>query len=193
MWRVIAEKHPEIWAVIGGDPSSVLALNPQPLPPRSAFLASVILEVTERMTDVCELADLIPRPGGERGNILVAGHVAKFVDDICGNGMRIRWPFPWPAPSWFNDSLSDQDLIVMGTQFQQCAAITWTQTSRGLLPMPPLRCSKPVPRDCIGTRNCFRRGARSSFVTPAKWDTPPWPPLSINQSARAGRASAASC
>lgn len=124
MWRVIAEKHPEIWAVIGGDPSSVRALNPQPLPPRSAFLASVILEVTERMTDVCELADLIPRPGGERGNILVAGHVAKFVDDICGNGMRIRWPFPWPAPGWFNHSLSGQDLIVMGTQFQQCAAIT---------------------------------------------------------------------
>ena len=124
MWRVIAEKHPEIWDVIGGGPSSALALNPQPLPPRSAFLASVILEVTERMTDVCELADLVPRPGGERGNILVAGHIAKFVDDICGNGMRIRWPFPWPAPSWFNDSLSGQDLIVMGTQFQQCAAIT---------------------------------------------------------------------
>jgi len=124
LWRVIAEKHPEIWDVIGGDPSSALTLNPQPLPPRSAFLASVILEITERMTDVCELADLMPRPGGERGNILVAGHIAKFVDDICGNGMRIRWPFPWPAPGWFNDSLSGQDLIVMGTQFQQCAAIT---------------------------------------------------------------------
>jgi len=120
---VIAEKHPEIWDVIGGDPLSAVALNPQPLPPRSAFLAALILEVTERMTDVCELADLIPRPGGERGNILVAGHIAKFVDDICGNGMRIRWPYPWPSPHWFSDSLSGADLIVMGTQFQQCAAI----------------------------------------------------------------------
>ena len=123
LWRVIAEKHPEIWDVIGGDPLSAVALNPQPLPPRSAFLAALILEVTERMTDVCELADLIPRPGGERGNILVAGHIAKFVDDICGNGMRIRWPYPWPSPHWFSDSLSGADLIVMGTQFQQCAAI----------------------------------------------------------------------
>lgn len=123
LWRVIAEKHPEIWDVIGGDPLSAVALNPQPLPPRSAFLAALILEVTERMTDVCELADLIPRPGGERGNILVTGHIAKFVDDICGNGMRIRWPFPWPSPHWFSDSLSGADLIVMGTQFQQCAAI----------------------------------------------------------------------
>src|ERR1700741_829902 len=92
LWRVIAEKHPEIWDVIGGDPSSRVALNPQPLPPRSAFLAAVIQEFTERMTDVGELADLIPRPGGERGIIIVGGHVARFVDDICSIGMRIRWP-----------------------------------------------------------------------------------------------------
>ena len=123
LWRVIAEKHPEIWDVIGGDPLSAVALNPQPLPPRSAFLAAVILEFTERMTDVCELADLIPRPGGEPGNIIVAGHVARFVDDICGNGLQIKWPFPWPAPQWFTETLSGADLIVMGTQFQQCAVI----------------------------------------------------------------------
>ena len=34
LWRVIAEKHPEIWDVIGGDPQSQVALNPQPLPPQ---------------------------------------------------------------------------------------------------------------------------------------------------------------
>jgi hypothetical protein len=123
LWRVIAEKHPEIWDFIGGDPHSHVALNPQPLPPRSAFLASVILEFTDRMTDVCELADLIPRAGGERGTILVAGHVARFVDDICGNGLKIKWPLPWPPPSWFSTSLSGADLIVMGTQFQQCSVI----------------------------------------------------------------------
>lgn len=123
LWRVIAEKHPEIWDVIGGDPLAAVALNPQPLPPRSSFLAAVILEFSERMTDVCELADLIPRPGGERGNLIVAAHVAKFVDDICGNGLKIKWPLPWPPPSWFSTSLSGADLIVMGTQFQQCSVI----------------------------------------------------------------------
>jgi hypothetical protein len=123
LWRAIAEKHPEIWDVIGGDPQSAVALNPQPLPPRSAFLASIVIEFTERMTDVCQLADLIPRPGGERGNILVAGHVATFVDEICGNGLKIKWPLPWPPPPWFSTSLSGADLIVMGTQFQQCAVI----------------------------------------------------------------------
>jgi hypothetical protein len=123
LWRVIAEKHPEIWDIIGGDPSSQVALNPQPLPPRSAFLAAVIQQFTERMTDVAQLADLIPRPGAERGIIIVGGHVAKFVDDVCGNGLRVRWPMPWPAPGWFSETLNGADLIVMGTQFQQAAAI----------------------------------------------------------------------
>jgi hypothetical protein len=123
LWRVIAEKHPEIWDVIGGDPQSQVALNPQPLPPRTTFLAAVILEFTERMIAVAEIADMIPRPGGERGILIVSGHVARFVDEICGNGMHIRWPLPWPAPPWFSDSLSGADLIVMGTQFQQSAVL----------------------------------------------------------------------
>ncbi|HEX6636184.1 MAG TPA: hypothetical protein VF033_00895 [Steroidobacteraceae bacterium] len=123
LWRVIAEKHPEIWDVIGGDPQARVSLNPQPLPPRSAFLAGIILEFTERMTLVAEIADLIPRPGGERGIIIVGGHVARFVDDICVSALHIRWPLPWPAPAWFSDTLNGADLIVMGTQFQQSAAI----------------------------------------------------------------------
>jgi hypothetical protein len=123
LWRLIAEKHPEIWDVIGGDPAAQIALNPQPLPPRSAFLAAVIQEFTERMADVAQLADLIPRPGGERGIVLVGGHVAQFVDDVCGNGLKVRWPFPWPAPPWFSERLGGADLIVMGTQFQQAAVI----------------------------------------------------------------------
>jgi hypothetical protein len=123
LWRVIAEKHPEIWDVIGGDPQARVSLNPQPLPPRSAFVAGIVLEFTERMTLVAEIADLIPRPGGERGIIIVGGHVAKFVDELCVNGLHIRWPLPWPAPNWYSDTLSGADLIVMGTQFQQSAAI----------------------------------------------------------------------
>jgi len=123
LWRVIAEKHPEIWDVIGGDPQARVTLNPQPLPPRSAFLAGIILEFTERMALVAQIADLIPRPGGERGIVIVGSHTAQFVDDICMNGLRIRWPLPWPAPAWFPDTLSGADLIVMGTQFQQSAVI----------------------------------------------------------------------
>jgi nucleotide-binding universal stress UspA family protein len=100
-----------------------VARNPEPLPPRSAFLAAVIVEFAERMTLVGEIADLLPRPGGEPGHIIVAGHVAKFLDEICGNGFKLRWPFPWPAPAWFNVGLNGADLVVMGTQFQQCAGL----------------------------------------------------------------------
>ena len=106
LWRVIAEKHPEIWDVIGGDPQAQVSLNPQPLPPRSAFLAGIVLEFTERMTLVADIADLIPRPGGERGIIIVGGHVARFVDDLCVSQLHVRWPLPWPAPPWFSDTLN---------------------------------------------------------------------------------------
>jgi hypothetical protein len=122
-WSLIAEKHPEIWNVIGGHPAGQSSLNPQPLPPRSAFLAAVVLEFTERMTLVAEIADLIPRPGGDRGIIIVGGHVAKFVDEVCAPGFHLRWPLPWAAPGWFPHALGGADLIVMGTQFQQSAAI----------------------------------------------------------------------
>ena len=110
-------------SVSGGDPASKVALNPQPLPPRSAFLAGIVSEFTERMTDVAELIDLMPHPGGERGITVVSAHVAKFIDEVCGNGMGVRWPSPQPAPDWFSASLSGADLIVMGTQFQQAAVI----------------------------------------------------------------------
>jgi hypothetical protein len=123
LWGVIAEKHPEIWQIIGGDPAVQHSPGSKLLPPRSAFLASVVIEFTERMTLVAEIAELIPRPGGERGIIIVGGHVARFVDEICVNGLHLRWPLPWPAPTWYPDTLSGADLIVMGTQFQQSAAI----------------------------------------------------------------------
>lgn len=123
LWRVIAEKHPEIWDVIGGDPTARVGLNPQPLPPKSAFLAAVVQEFTERMTLVAEIADLIPRPSSDPGNLLVAGHVAHFVDALCCNGFKIRWPFPWPAPNWFSETLSGADFVVMGTQFHQSSVV----------------------------------------------------------------------
>src|SRR5438552_477272 len=82
--------------------------------PRSTWLAAIITGLPVRMMAVAEMDKLLPRPNAERGAILVAGHVAKFVVEICGNGLKIRWPLPWPPPAWFKDSLTGQDLIVMG-------------------------------------------------------------------------------
>jgi hypothetical protein len=107
---------------IGRRHMAVVPLNPS-LPPRPAFLAAFIQEYAERMTLLCELADLLPRPGGEPGSVVVAGHVARFVDDVCGNGFKLRWPYPWPAPGWFSVALDGPDLVVMGTEFQQHAGL----------------------------------------------------------------------
>src|SRR5688572_4072636 len=95
---------------------SALGSGPESLPTRSVFLAAVIMEFTERMTDEAELAELTADPGGEAGDLVVAGQVARFVDEVCGNGARLQWPFPWPEPRWYPDVLTGADLTVMGTQ-----------------------------------------------------------------------------
>jgi hypothetical protein len=110
-------------AIERNEPAARFALNPQPLPPKSALLASIVQLFSERMTDLAEAADLMPHSDGETGASFMSDHVANFVDEVCGNGLQVRWPFPWPAPEWFSANLSGPDLVVMGTQFQQAAAL----------------------------------------------------------------------
>lgn len=81
--------------------------TPGPLdqPPRSAFLSAMILEFTESVAEMAKTTDL---------SVVVAGHVAPFVDEICGTGAR---------PGCL-DGFDAADLIAMGVQFEQCAAIS---------------------------------------------------------------------
>lgn len=66
-WQVvfagILARHPEIWDAIGGGHSfgEEVALNPQPLPPRSAFLVSVAQTVMSRVELLQEIADATRR------------------------------------------------------------------------------------------------------------------------------------
>ena len=125
-WRVvlasILAKRPE-WGVIGGGPGSgeEVALNPQPLPPRFAFLLSVAGAVVSRAELLQEIADATPREGEQRGIIIVSGYIGRFVDDFCGTGFRLRYPFPGPRPQWFAGNLDGTDLVVMATGFEQAA------------------------------------------------------------------------
>jgi hypothetical protein len=105
------------------EPAARFALNPQPLPPKTALLASIVLLFSEQMNDLAEAADLMPRYDGECGANLMSSHVAAFVDEVSARGLHVRWPFPWRAPEWFTDSLTGPDLIVMGTQFEQAVAL----------------------------------------------------------------------
>ena len=126
-WKVIfasiVAKYPAIWDVIGGGHSfgAEVALNPQPLPPRFAFLVSVAQTVASRAELLQELADATTRDGEQQGIIIVGGYTSRFSDDWCGNGFRLKWPFPGPRPGWFTNELDGIDLVVMATQFEQAA------------------------------------------------------------------------
>jgi hypothetical protein len=119
----ILARHPEISDAIGGGPSfgDEVALNPQPLPPRYAFLVSVAQALTSRVELLQEIADATAREGEQQDIIIVGGYVSRFVDDFCGTGFRLRYPFPGPRPHWFTARLDGIDMVVMAAQFEQAA------------------------------------------------------------------------
>ncbi|MGH8556381.1 MAG: hypothetical protein ACRESZ_02740 [Methylococcales bacterium] len=135
-WKVIfasiLARHPEIWDVIGGGHSfgAEVELNPQPLPPRFAFLLSVAQTVISRAELIQEIADATRREGEQQGIIIVSGYLARFVDDWCGTNFRLKYPFPRPRPHWFAEELDGIDLVVMATQFEQAARETFSQDLR---------------------------------------------------------------
>ena len=126
-WRLfiasVLARHPELWDAIGGGGNfgDEVALNPQPLPPRFAFLASVAQELIGRAELLQEIASGTAREGEQQGIIIVSGYISRFVDDFCGTGFRLKYPFPGPRPHWFTNELDGIDLVVMATQFDQAA------------------------------------------------------------------------
>ena len=135
-WKVIfasiLARHPEIWDAIGGGHGfgEEVALNPQPLPPRFAFLVSVAQAVISRAELLQEIADATRREGEQHGIIIVSGYIARFVDDFCGTGFRLKYPFPGPRPRWFANELDGIDLVVMATQFEQATKETFSPDLR---------------------------------------------------------------
>src|SRR5580704_2343748 len=68
------------------EPWIQVALNPQPLPPRTLFFAAIAQEVIERASLFKETADALTSQGERQGIIIVGGYVSRFADDWCGNG-----------------------------------------------------------------------------------------------------------
>jgi hypothetical protein len=120
---VIAARHPEIFDVIGGGRFTQAELNPQPLPPRAAFLAAFTEEVIDRALVMQEVADAMNQTGEQQGIIIVGGRLSLLVDELCGNNFKIRIPVPRPKHDT-DDRLSGLELIVAGAVFEQNAAIT---------------------------------------------------------------------
>lgn len=115
LW-VLGPPQPQPWVQV--------ALNPQPLPPRTLFFAAIAQEVIERASLIQETADALTSQGERQGIIIVGGYVSRFADDWCGNG-RLKWPFPGLRPHWFPEERGGVDLIVTGAQFQRAASETF--------------------------------------------------------------------
>jgi hypothetical protein len=127
-WSVVLtslfEKYPSLYDLI---PRGVqkrgeeVSLNPQPLPPRLAFLAAVVHTVVSRAELLHDVAGAIADEGERRGIIIVGGYISRFCDEFCGNSFRLIWPFPGPHPNWFTTELRGIDLVVMASQFHQAS------------------------------------------------------------------------
>jgi hypothetical protein len=125
----ILARHPEALDAIGGGHSfgDTVALNPQPLPPRYAFLVAVTQSVVNRAELLQEIAAATSREGDRQGIIIVGGYTTRFSDDWCGTGFKLRYPFPGPRPHWFTRELSGLDLLVVAAQFDQAAKETFSR------------------------------------------------------------------
>lgn len=116
---VVAERRPELYDFFHNRLNRV-ALNPQPLPPRWAFIAAFAEEAVDRILLMQEVADAINQAGEQRGIIIVGGKIASLVDEFCGNGIHI----PVPRPKHVDDNqLSGIELILAGAVIEQNAAV----------------------------------------------------------------------
>jgi hypothetical protein len=118
--HILAKKYPGLWDLWGG-PVSRVALNPQPLPPRIVFAASLAQEVIDRALLIQDMAGAL-LPGKSQG--AVGGYISRFTDDLCPDPPKIKIPKgPWPDPDPDPDpSWGASELMVIGLAVQQAAA-----------------------------------------------------------------------
>lgn len=104
--RLAAEK-------IFGSRLDLVALNPQPLPPRWTFGVEFVRLAADRLLMIQETAEAI-NDGSDRGIIIVGGKISELVEFVCGN--NFPRPIP-PRPGSDGDSrLSGQELVLMGAE-----------------------------------------------------------------------------
>ena len=107
---------------------SMVALNPQPIPPESVFISRLAFQAMDRLLTMQETADLMNKSTGNKSQMIVGVHMAELIDDLCGNEPRHifikkrRNPYgdPVPHPNW-NDKISGLELVTIGVMFEKMA------------------------------------------------------------------------
>lgn len=126
---IIAARHPEVFDTIDGNRFTLVALNPQPLPPRAAFLAAVSEEIIDRALLMQEIGDAMNQTGEQQGIIIVGGKISRFVDEI--DELCPRIPRRFPKPKGGNEArFSGPELLAAGAVFEQNAASVGNESLR---------------------------------------------------------------
>ncbi|MDQ3710682.1 MAG: hypothetical protein M3388_00450 [Acidobacteriota bacterium] len=112
---------PEIWDLIGDRVRfNSVELNPQPIPPRDAFLDAFTREAIDRVLLTQEIADAMNETGEQQGKIIVGGRLSQLVDYLCGTAIKLKFPIPRPKHDT-DDKLSGIELLTAGAIFEQTA------------------------------------------------------------------------
>ena len=112
--------QPEPWITSVQNPLIQVALNPQPLPPRLAYITVLGQEIVNSIANLQDIADTLP-DSQARVREIASQRLQAFLDDYCGTSPR-RNPFPGPRPrSEVIEGFSPLELIIIGTQFEAAA------------------------------------------------------------------------
>lgn len=94
---ILARSNPKLWEMLHPHEPSVgfranrfdhVLLNPQPLPPKEAFLVAS----AQAAHDIANAVIAAEAAGGS------PEHVMRAIEDWCGTPRPFPWPWPWPGP-----------------------------------------------------------------------------------------------
>lgn len=88
-WDAIIPHGPRLRVTTAEGPVARAALNPQPLPPREAFLTTAA-ELTHEVVRAAVAAEMQGAPS--------SALISDLIDDWCPAPWPRRWPWPWPGP-----------------------------------------------------------------------------------------------
>ena len=110
-------------------PYVLVALNPQPLPPRYSFMIAILQELIDRVVLVHEIAFTMNQGGQEQSIIIVGGSFDKYIDDVDELCPLIEQYFPkpnggkepGPHPNWDHKEFLTVELLIAADLFKQNA------------------------------------------------------------------------
>lgn len=117
-WKFRPSPDPWILREYFGDQ---VALNPQPLPPRFAYITVLAQELVNSIVNLQDLTETLPGDFQVQIAQVANQRLQIFFDDYCGTPPR-KSPFPIPYPkNEVMEGFRPIELVVLGTQLEAAA------------------------------------------------------------------------